>query len=230
MKITPHNASINDKNSPSQALSARLGNGDNAPNAIKAKPLKHQDSVKIDENELSKTTKDINNTIGALQVAIKSINEMTQKTEELIKNSKEIHSKDTKKSEGALSDSRNLKEEIDKIFSTSTFSGENVFEKKYAQIEPKIKFQANSINPNKIEIKNTKNLEDFIKDLNLQKKYAKEGIETLSNKVGGVPVNPNGKVDEKYENLDKLALNKEEFKNSHNTEGITLERLTKLLG
>lgn len=229
MKITPHNASINDKNSAKQTLNTRLGSGDNAPNAIKAKPLKHQDSVKIDENELSKATKDINNTIGALQVAIKSINNITQKTEELLKNSEEIHTKDTKKSEDALADSKNLKEEIDKIFSTSTFNGENVFEKKYTQIEPKIKFQANSINPDKIEIKNTQNLQDFIKDLNLQKKYAKEGIETLSNKVGGVPVNPNGKVDERYENLDKTALNKEEFKNSHNTEGITLERLTKLL-
>lgn len=229
MKITPHNTPINDKNSPKEALNTRLGNGDNAPNAIKAKPLKHQDSVKIDESELSKTTKDINNTIGALQIAIKSINEITQRTEELLKNSKEIHTKDSKKSEEALADSKDLKEEIDKIFNTSTFNGENVFEKKYTQVEPKIKFQANSINPDKIEIKNTKNITDFIKDLNLQKKYAKEGIETLSNKVGGVAVNPNGKVDEKYETLQKSALNKEEFKNSHNTEGITLERLTKLL-
>lgn len=229
MKITPHNTPINDKNSPKEALNTRLGNGDNAPNTIKAKPLKHQDSVKIDESGLSKTTKDINNTIGALQIAIKSINEITQRTEELLKNSKEIHTKDSKKSEEALADSKDLKEEIDKIFNTSTFNGENVFEKKYTQIEPKIKFQANSINPDKIEIKNTKNITDFIKDLNLQKKYAKEGIETLSNKVGGVAVNPNGKVDEKYETLQKSALNKEEFKNSHNTEGITLERLTKLL-
>lgn len=229
MKITPHNAPINDKNSPKEALNTRLGDGDNAPNAIKAKPLKHQDSVKIDENELSKATKDINNTIGALQIAIKSINQIAQRTEELLKNSKEIHTKDNKKSEQALADSENLKEEIDKIFNTSTFNGENVFEKKYTQIEPEIKFQANSINPDKIEIKNTKNLADFIKDLNLQKKYAKEGIEMLSDKVGGVAVNPNGKVDEKYETLQKSALNKEEFKNSHKTEGITLERLTKLL-
>lgn len=229
MKITPHNAPINDKNATKEPFNARLGNGDNAPNAIKAKPLKHQDSVKIDENERAKATKDINNTIGALQVAIKSIKEITQKTEELIKNSKEIHGKDDKKSEDALADSENLKEEIDKIFDGASFNGENVFEKKYTQIDPKIKFQANSINPDKIEIKNTKNLTDFIKDLNLQKKYAKEGIETLSNKVGGVAVNPNGEVDKKYETLDKSALNKEEFKNSHNTEGITLERLTKLL-
>ncbi|MDO7253219.1 hypothetical protein [Helicobacter cappadocius] len=227
MKITPHNTSINDKTSTNQSLSKRLESQNNSPIGSKAKPLaKNEDSVVINENELSKSTKEINNTIGALQIAIKGMNKISQDAETLLKNSKEIHSKNSQVSQTALKESENIKSDISKIFDTSTFGGENVFSKKYSLIEPKIKFQANSINPDRIEIKNTKNLADFIKDLNLQKKYAKEAIETLSDKVGNVlPA-----TDEKYEALDKNALNKDQFKASHNTEGITLERLTKLLG
>ncbi|PAF54466.1 hypothetical protein BKH42_00715 [Helicobacter sp. 13S00482-2] len=225
MKITPHSANINDKSSGKGALSTRLENDNNINGTIKAKPLKkNEDSVVINESELAKSTREINNTIGSLQIAIKAMNEMSQKTEELIKNSEEIHAKDSQKSEIALKESQDIKADITKIFDTSTFNKENVFTKKYSHIDPKIKFQSNSINPDKIEIKNTKNLNDFLKDINLQKKYAKEGIEALREKVGETLVD-----DEKYETLNKDALDKEQFKASHNTEGITLERLTKLL-
>ncbi|PAF43300.1 hypothetical protein [Helicobacter sp. 11S03491-1] len=180
-----------------------------------------QDSIEINDNQLSQSTKNINNAIGSLQIIIKSIDEMTHQSKALLKIAQGSSKEDP--------EAKNLKEEIVKTFNNATFDGENVFAKNYRSLTSDIKLDAHSIRPSEIKIEDSKNISAFIKNLDTQKKYAKEAINLLNEKLEK-DLEKLEKTDKNYDVLDKSALKEKQFKDSHQTQGITLEKLTKLLG
>ncbi|PAF43179.1 hypothetical protein [Helicobacter sp. 11S02596-1] len=214
MKITPRNASV-----VSDTLASKK------PLHIvpekKSDTIKHsEDAVKITQNELSQSTKETNNAIGALQTAMKGIDTMTKEGKALV---------GILKNQENAPEAHNLKQQLIKTFDSTTFNGENVFAKNYTRLDPHIKFDANAIKPSNINTENPQAPEDFLKNLGIQKKYAKEAIHILNQNLQNNLENLK-KTDATYDALDKTALNEKQFKEAHKTEGLTLERLAKLLG
>ncbi|PAF51027.1 hypothetical protein [Helicobacter sp. 13S00477-4] len=217
MKITPHNSTSIKENITSKQ-SSKINPQDKTQDTQET-----QDSIKINQSEISKTVKDINNAIGALQIAVKKIDEINHDAKDLVKISKKPQEeKNIKKAD-------ELKEKIYKILQDSNFNGENVFSKNYQRLSTDIHFDPKSIKVSIVNIQDPNTPQNFIKNLDEQKKYAKEAIDILHNKLS-TTMDELKKTDSSYNTLDKSALNQSQFKNAHKPEGITLERITKLLG
>ncbi|PAF49081.1 hypothetical protein BKH41_03045 [Helicobacter sp. 12S02232-10] len=223
MKITPRNPSpINDtivSKKSSEVVSEKK------PNEVK----NSQDSIKIDESDLSKSTKEINNAIGALQTAILSIDEMSEEGKSLLKISKKLQNQEKEDKQESIDKADKIKEKITKTFDSSDFNGQNVFIKNYRRLDLDVKFDASTIKPSQIKADSPETSESFLKNLNIQKKYAKNAIHLLNQKLE-TNLESFKKTNSDYDTLDKSALNEKQFKESHKTDGITLERLAKLLG
>lgn len=222
MKITSHNPSTIKEN---QAFNQAKKVEGQKKSTSDVKNV--EDSVKINQNTLSENIKDINNNIGSLQIAINHMDMMNSDAKELSVVSKKLQNKqDINQNSQKAS---NIKTNLVKDYEEATFNGENVFSKNYSKIIPESKFSPNLIRPSKVSQDDSMNVEKFLKVLNEQKQYAKETIQLLNNKLQN-QTNELKKTDVSYNQIDKTALNQEEFKNAHNTKGITLERLSKLLG
>ncbi|PAF47571.1 hypothetical protein BKH46_03875 [Helicobacter sp. 12S02634-8] len=223
MKITPQNASyVNDiATSKQQPKSA----SEKKPDKTQSK----EDSIHIAQSQLAASTKEINNAIGALQKAISGIDDMSHEGKSLLKIAKKIQDESEPQKQKDILKADSIKKDILKTFEGARFDGESVFDKNYTLLDTRIKFDARSIKPSAITIDPPKSSENFLKNLQNQKKYAKEAITILKDKLEG-QLDSIKKTNASYESLDRSALKDKEFKEAHKTEGITLERLTKLLG
>lgn len=177
-------------------------------------------SPKSSENSLSKSAKTINNTIGKLQVAIKNIDYISEITKAL----RDIQSISPAKV-------KEIQKNITQTIDNANFRGENVFKQPYGELAQNIKFEADKIKP--IEFNNTKTILDFKKNLATQKQYAKETISFLEKKLQGSLdkiSDKQGISGKNFDMFDRSAIQSEQFRNAHNTQGLTRESLARLLG
>lgn len=222
MKIAPRNALQADKtlNGQSERYTKTTRQDKNESKKIDSDKNEFVFSSKLVKNDLGKNTKTINNTIGKLQIAIKNIDKVSEMTKKLEVTQETNPTK-----------SKEIQENITKTLNNANFNGENVFEQPYEQLAQNVKFKAYTIKP--IKLDNTKNILDFKKNLVTQKQYAKETISFLEKKLQDSLNTINDKqgiTSKNFNTFDKSIIQNEQFKNAHNTQGLTRENLARLLG
>lgn len=228
--------SVNDEKSKSfrRISDTRTHNADKATTketkkSTESKTLQKPDTSSTIKN-LGTSIKSANNTIGSLDVMIRSIRALQAQNKNLEKIALKLQTtQDNIQTESLKDMALVIKEDMQKTFENSTFQDENVFNKNYGEeLTPQIKINGKKIAPDKLDIEQVNTLKQYAKDLAEQKTYAKEAKKLLKN---GLETQFDGvqKTGVQFERLDTNKLKSEEFKAAQGSKRLTLDRVMHLL-
>ncbi|TSA86954.1 hypothetical protein [Helicobacter mehlei] len=158
--------------------------------------------VEIKTNQLATATKNTNHTIGALQVALKSIDQMQPLAQDL------ANLATPKNTQG-----NTLKEQIQKIYDQALYQGENVFTKSYEN--PNLQFK--SIKPDRLLVGDPSTSKAFVKTLEEQKIALSDALKKMT------PPNPK----EDFSTLDPDQL--KGLDKAHNPQALKAQKVQDLL-
>ncbi|WP_104697771.1 MULTISPECIES: hypothetical protein [unclassified Helicobacter] len=168
-----------------------------------------KDSLKINTNNYASDVKEINLSIGSLQVAEKSLQKLQEQAKYLI-NQKDLSSKEYKS--------------LNSIFQTSTFNGKNVFDKDYKSLSSNLDIDYSKIKEYVRSSQDIQGLKKLIQETKIQQNQTKKAISVLQNKL-----NNSLATSKNYNHLDSSMLSKNGFKNAHDTQNLSLNRVLELL-
>ncbi|WP_158650187.1 hypothetical protein, partial [Helicobacter bizzozeronii] len=158
--------------------------------------------TEIKTHPLATTTKNTNHTIGALQVALKSIDQMQPLAQDL---ANLTPPKNTQ--------ANTLKEQIQKIYNQALYQGENVFIKSYKDLGLALQ----SIKPDNLQVGDPNTSKAFVKTLEEQKIALSEALKKMTptdSKEDFSTLDPN-----KLKGLDK----------AHNPQALKAQKVQDLL-
>lgn len=171
---------------------------------------RNKDLLKVNASNRANEIKEINLNIGSLQVAEKSLQKIQEQAKVLM-DQKNITSKDYKS--------------LDNIFQTSTFNNKKVFDTDYQKLSPSISVDYSKAKEYARSLEDMQGVKKLIQEVKIQQNQTKKAIAILQNKLN----NSLAVGTENYNHLDSNRLSKDGFKNAHNTQDLSLNRVLELL-
>lgn len=178
-------------------------------------------------DELGAFAKKANNTIGSLDVMIRSLQSLQTQNKNFEKIALKLQNPEAQSKELSQKGDA-IKAKMQEIFDSATFDDENVFAKDYQEILPKDKLDPKKLSPSKLSLKQPENLSQYAKDLSEQKHYAKQAKRLLKADLQE-RADAIQKTDSRYETLDRSKLTEPEFKAAQGSSGVTLDRILHFL-
>lgn len=168
-----------------------------------------QDALKISQNILGGDVKEINQAIGGLQIASKTL----QKLETQI----QVNLKDE--------EFASMRKEISNAFANANLGKTNVFDTNYKNFSSHINIDFYALKKEGSNINDSQDAKHFTQSLKIQQNQIKQAISILQNKL-----NNSLTIDNRdYNQLNPSMLSTDALRNAHNIDNLSLERVSKLL-
>lgn len=170
-----------------------------------------QDSLLIAKNSQMLQIKEINQAIGALQSTDKALQQLTTDAQNLISRESE--------------DTTLLKTSINDTLAQSSFNGKKLFNEDYKPLSANIKVDFTQLKKQAKNLENASEVKRFLQEVKLQQSQTKQAITILQNQIN----NTLQTSSKDFENLNTAMLQNPAFQSAHNTETLSLDRVSKLL-
>ena len=170
-----------------------------------------QDSLLIAKNSQMLQIKEINQAIGALQSTDKALQQLTTDAQNLISRESE--------------DTTPLKTSINDTLAQSSFNGKKLFNEDYKPLSANIKVDFTQLKKQAKNLENASEVKRFLQEVKLQQSQTKQAITILQNQIN----NTLQTSSKDFENLNTAMLQNPAFQSAHNTETLSLDRVSKLL-
>ena len=174
-----------------------------------------QDSLLIAKNSQMLQIKEINQAIGALQSTDKALQQLTTDAQNLISSQKD----------SAIEDTTPLRTSINDTLAQSSFNGKKLFNEDYKPLSANIKVDFTQLKKQAKNLENTSEVKRFLQEVKLQQSQTKQAITILQNQIN----NTLQTSSKDFENLNTAMLQNPAFQSAHNTETLSLDRVSKLL-
>ena len=194
-----------------------------------------QNDISSGKSSKSAEIKELNNTIGELQVAKKSIDLIAKNSEKLLHIAEDLIYEEMSASEakGLEKEAQEIKKTISEIISKSTFMGQNVFLKNAISGSngDSVMFDGLSIKNANIDEKKPEKIEKYIDSLKQQRENIESGIDILKNEIEikADDISNIKKSNSAGLDRDLLKNSKKEFASSHNISSLSSDRVASLL-
>ncbi|CBG39498.1 hypothetical protein [Helicobacter mustelae] len=204
MKITPHTSSRTPSN-----LSLLQKNERENKTKTQEGSRNFKDSLTLSQNASAVRIKEINKSIGELQVLGKALNKIEGRAQHLLNNAKDNASK----------------KEIQDAITHSTFRGRKVFDEDFGKLAKNIKLDSRSLKRQANHLDTTEEIQKFNQNIKAQKEYAKQAVKILQNDLEKT-LKTDGRD---YEKLDAKMLKSPAFGDAHRLENLSSHKVSKLL-
>lgn len=168
-----------------------------------------QDALKVSKNILSEDVKEINQAIGALQIASKTLQKLEKQVQANLKDE----------------NFTTIKKEILNTLANTNIGKTNIFNINYKNLSSNINVDFHSLKKEVSHVDDAQDIKHFTQSLKIQQNQIKQAINILQNKL-----NNSLTIDDKnYNQINTNMLSSDTLKNAHNMEYLSLERVSKLL-
>ena len=201
MKITSHRIATPEFTKRNQQEEEKAG--------VQKSKKTPQDSFLMAKNSQILQIKEINQAIGTLQSTDKALQQLAANAQNLISSQEDTH----------------LKVSINDTLAQSSFNGKKLFNEDYKPLSANIKVDFTQLKKQAKNLENTSEVKRFLQEVKLQQSQTKQAITILQTQIN----NTLQTSSKDFENLNTAMLQKPALQNAHNTETLSLDRVSKLL-